>query len=353
MRIALVGLGSRGRFWAETIRRSTDCELIGYVDPDPAALDRAQERFGKRPSFASLAEALAELDGVHALVLATPPETRDPDIAAACAYRLPLLVEKPLALDLEQASCYVEQTEAAGVPLMVGLNFRYLPVTQAYLELLDTGAAGQVEFARLTYERWRDGTLARLNSYPLKMAQPMLWEQSIHHFDLMRFVYRREPVAVYCRSWNPSWTMYADDTNIAALFEFEDNFEVNYQGTWQGGWDDLGFEWRTDGSEGIITQRDMFGALFHAKRADTELTEVDLPPFERWITDTSGLLAAFVRALRGAPLECSGRDHLRSLAMVEACILSAREGGRVEIPPLLERPGTGRNHQTEAERGKP
>ncbi len=29
--------------------------------------------------------------------------------------------------------------------------------------------------------------------------------------------------------------MYQDDTNISALFEFEDGFEISYQGTWQSG----------------------------------------------------------------------------------------------------------------------
>ena len=335
LRLVLVGLGARGNYWAQVIHDSPDCELVAYVDPDPAALDRAREQFGERPAYPSLESALADQSELQALVLATPPETRGTHITAACEAGLPLLVEKPLALDLDVAARYVAQAEAAGVPLMVGLNFRYLPVTQSYLALLDTGAAGRPEFARFTYERWRDGYRPRLNRYPLEMEQPMLWEQSIHHFDLMRFVYRREPVAVYCRSWNPSWTMYRDDTNVSALFEFEGGFEINYQGTWQSGWEDLGFEWRTDGSEGVITQRDMFGDLYHAKRKDSALTAVELPPFERWITDTSGLLEAFVRTLRGEPLECSGRDHLRSLAMVEACIRSAREGRRVEVAPLL------------------
>jgi predicted dehydrogenase len=334
--VILVGLGTRGQHWAQVIRDSPDCEFVAYVDPDPAALENARERFGRLPIYASLDEALAAEDGVEALVLATPPETREPHIAAACQRQLPLLVEKPLALDLAEAARYVELAEASDTPLMVGLNFRYLPVTQAYRKQLESGAAGEAEFGRFTYERWRNGYRPRLNRYPLEMAQPMLWEQSIHHFDLMRFVYRREPIAVYCRSWNPSWTMYQDDTNISALFEFEGGFEVNYQGTWQSGWEPLGFDWRTDGSEGIVIQRDMFGELFHAKRKETALTPVPLPPFEHWITDTAGLLAAFVRGLRGDPLECSGRDHLRSLAMVEACILSARDGRRVEVAPLLE-----------------
>ena len=51
----------------------------------------------------------------------------------------------------------VRIAEAAGLSLMVGLNFRYLAVTQAMMRLLADETVGRPEFARFTYERWRDG----------------------------------------------------------------------------------------------------------------------------------------------------------------------------------------------------
>jgi hypothetical protein len=39
--------------------------------------------------------------------------------------------------------------------------------------------------------------------------------------------------------------------------------------------------------------------------------------------------------LDGKPLQCSGRDHLISLAMVAACDISSREGRLVRINELL------------------
>jgi predicted dehydrogenase len=338
LRILLVGLGARGAFWAEVINRSPDCELIGYVDPSPEALKRARERFGDRPTFVDLDEALAAVEGVEALVLATPPEGRERQIRAACELKLPLLVEKPLALSLEEAATYVRLAEEASVPLMVGLNFRYLAVTEETVRLLQRGVVGRPEFARFTYERWRDGYRPRLNKYPLTMVHPMLWEQSIHHFDLMRFVYEAEPEWAYCKTWNPSWSMYDDDTNVSAIFTFTDNLVVNYQGTWQSGWQEPHFEWRTDCTEGILTQGDQFGELSHAQLHDSALTPVPLPPHEQWVTDTSGVLRAFVSNLVGGqPLECSGRDHLKSLAMVEACIVSSESGRAVDVQAILER----------------
>ncbi len=336
LRIILAGVGVRGRYWAEVINRSPRCEIAAYADPNPDACEHAVVAFGDHPVFASAEEALAVLPDANALILANPPIGRESQIRAAIERSVPMLIEKPLALSLSEAAHLVSLAEAAGVPLMVGLNFRYLAVTQATKALLERETVGQPEFARFTYERYRDGHRPDLNKYPLTMAHPMLWEQSIHHFDLLRFVYGQEPVFVQCQTWNPSWSMYADDTNVAAIIKFDGGMIVNYQGTWQGNWNTPHFEWRTECTDGIISQREQFGALHYAQRDDAQLTPVDLPPHETWITETARLLDAFVRSVvDGAPLECSGRDHLISLAMLEACIQSSTQQRSVPISDVL------------------
>ncbi len=334
--ILLAGLGVRGTYWAEVIARSQRCEIAAYADPNPEARSRAITRFGEKPAFETVEEAIATLENIGALVLANPPIGRESQIQAAAEKNIPMLIEKPLALDLEEAAALVEIAEKAHVPMMIGLNFRYLAVTIETRHLLQSAMVGQPQFARFTYERWRDGHRPDLNKYPLTMAHPMLWEQSIHHFDLMRYVYEQEPVTVQCQTWNPSWSMYDDHTNVAALFTFDGGMIVNYQGTWQGNWANPHFEWRTDCTEGIISQRDQFGDLYYAKRDELELTHRALPPHERWITETTGLLDAFLDAvMEGAPLQCSGRDHLMSLAMVAACIQSSATSTGVSLSSVL------------------
>lgn len=336
MKIALAGLGVRGKYWAEVITRSNRCEIVAYIDPNPAACIRMIEQYGAHPTFSSVESALASIEDVDALILANPPIGRESQIAAAVSRSIPMLIEKPLALDLEESERLVGIAEAANVPLMVGLNFRYLAVTRETRELLKAEIVGKAEFGRFTYERYRDGNRPDLNKYPLTMDQPMLWEQSIHHFDLMRFIYGQEPVLIQAQTWNPSWSMYESDANVAAIITFDQGMIVNYQGTWQSGWAEPHFEWRTDCTAGVISQQHQFGELFYAKHNDPTLTPVELPPHEMWITETTGLLEAFTdTVLDGASLECSGRDHLMSLAMVQACAISSREARSVSIKELL------------------
>jgi predicted dehydrogenase len=331
LRFILVGLGARSRIWRRVIAEHPDCRLVGVVETDA---DRLASALAEMPDVAggpSLEDVAGRVDADVAL-LCTPPAGRHAQVAAACRADLAILAEKPLADSLADAEAHVAAAARAGVPLAVGLNFRYLAVTKALKELFAPDRLGPPEFGRFTYERWRDGRLPHLNRYPLTMSQPMLWEQSIHHFDLMRYVYDADPVRISARTFNPSWSMYEGDANVGALITFIGGVEVTYQGTWAGNWQKMGFEWRTECRRGVALQQEMFGALGYALRDDPALTTVPLLAEEPWVDDARGLLEDFVGHFRdGTPLPCPGTDHLISLRMVEACIQASAGAGTVEL----------------------
>lgn len=330
LRFVLVGLGARSRVWRRVLGEHPECRVVGFVETDPARLAAALAEVPGAVGGSSLEEVAGAADADVAL-LCTPPAGREAQVTAACAAGLAILAEKPLADSVAAAEACVAVAATAGVPLAVGLNFRYLGVTRA-LKSLFADRVGRPEFGRFTYERWRDGRLAHLNRYPLTMAHPMLWEQSVHHFDLMRFVYDDEPALISARTFNPSWSMYEGDANVSALITFRSGVEVTYQGTWAGNWRTMGFEWRTECRRGIAVQKDMFGDLSYALRDDPELTPVPLPEEEPWVDDAGRFLGDFVRHLRdGAPLPCPGTDHLSSLRMVDACIRSAVSEAAVRL----------------------
>ncbi len=337
LHIVLAGLGVRGTYWADVITRSNRAEIAAYADPNRAMIDRARARFGEYPAFPSTEEALEAIPEVGGLILANPPIGRESQVRAAIERGIPMLIEKPLALDVTEAAHLVSIAEAAQVPLMVGLNFRYLPVTTATMKLIADDTIGKPVFARFTYERYRDGNRPDLNKYPLTMDQPMLWEQSIHHYDLMRYVYGQEPIMVQCQTWNPPWSMYQSDANVAAIITFDGGMIVNYQGTWQSNWQKPHFEWRTECTGGIISQQEQFGNLHFAHHYDENLSRINLPNHEIWVSETIGLFEAFVdTVVENQQLQCSGRDHLMSLAMLEASIRSSQEGRGVTIDEIFQ-----------------
>ncbi|MGZ9810854.1 Gfo/Idh/MocA family protein [Pseudoroseicyclus sp. H15] len=334
LRVVVIGLGARARTWLRVLGAHPGVVVTGLADPSPEARDAARAAF-PQAALAEDAAGLARIAEADAALLVTPPGGRAAQIDACLGAGWDILAEKPLADSVAEAARFVALAEAAGRMLLVGLNFRYLPVTVAYRAALDERRVGAPEFGRFLYERWRNGRLPHLNRYPLTMDHPMLWEQSVHHFDLMRHVYRAEPARIDARTWNPSWSMYRGDANVSALIEFEGGLHLTYQGTWAGGVDRLDFDWRTDCTEGVLVQREMMGGLCAARRDEGSYTPVATAHHEPWITDAAALLDMAVRAFTGTgPAECTGRDHLNSLLMLEACIRSSHRGGPVEMAEL-------------------
>lgn len=331
MRFIHAGLGNRGTMWAELIAAHPVAGHAAVVDPDPAHLARFAARWPGVPAFATLQQALAAVRA-DAVLLATPPDGHLQQCRLAFAAGMPVLAEKPLALDPEEAREIVALAERHSLPLSVGLNFRYLPVTQAKKRLLAEGRFGVPGFGQMTYQRNRDGRAPHLNKYPLTMRHPMMLEQTIHHLDLIRFVHGREVLRVACRTWNPPWSMYAHDSNVACLLTLEGGVEVSYLGTWTGGWDQLRFEWRTDAPGGVVIQRQLFSDLAVAATGAAALTPIELPPCVPFRDDTRALLDDFVAAVAaGTSPPCEGRDHLRTLDVCFAAIRAAETGCSVEL----------------------
>ncbi|MCX7323361.1 MAG: Gfo/Idh/MocA family oxidoreductase [Hyphomicrobiales bacterium] len=339
MKFLLVGLGNRGGMWADIVAAHPAAALCGAVDIDPARRDAFATRHQAVPLFADLETGLRR-SGAEAVLLVTPPDGHLAQAEAIAAAGLPLLAEKPLAANLAEAAAIVRLMERAQLPLTVGLNFRYLPVSRAIRDLVAGGTLGRPGFGQFTYQRNRDGLRPGLNRYPLTMRHPMMLEQSIHHLDLLRFAYGREPETVTCRSFNPPWSMYAHDANVACLIGFEGGLEASYFGTWSGGWDALQFEWRTDCADGVIIQRQLFSDLAMARKGDAALTPVQLPDARAFIDDSRALLDAFIDAVAAkGPAPCDGCDHLRSLSLCFAAIEAHETGRTVALPDFHARHG--------------
>jgi predicted dehydrogenase len=326
-KVLLVGLGTRGRHWARVIAENSGAGLIAGVDPSADAVTTLREKLPalEFPTRTDLIATLEEFQP-EVVVLSTPPELHLSQITACAERGIPVLCEKPLALDADTARACVEVAERHGIHLGIGMNFRYLETTRASRECIVGGKLGQVGFGRITYWRYRDGKRPLLNKYPLTMDQPMLLEQSIHHLDLARFIYDSEVVKVWGRTTNPPWSMYRSDATVAAWLEFGNGVELQYFGTWMGTNGKNEFQWRTDGSEGMLFQRDIFAGLEFWAHGATNPEEIPLKPQEDFVDDTRGLLEDFLCAVRGeASTYPTGRDHLMTMALTLACHESSKQ----------------------------
>ena len=340
VRTVLVGLGARGKKWARVLHDEEQCQTVGYVDLAEANLEWAQSMYEAQPEscYEDMEQALQELKPDF-VVLATPPMDRFREVMKVFEHGAHLLSEKPLSLDFDEGVRMVQAAEEAKLAFAVGLNLRYQHCVTKAREILQSRVIGAPRFGGYTYWRNRDGYSPELNRFPLSMRQPMLYEQTIHHIDEIRFVYDAEVERLMCRCWNPPWSSYRDDATVMARFEMTGELPVNYFGTWAGHTKVDQFLWRTDCDDGALFQYEFFEDLRIVRGSEGDTVEqVPLPKQELLVDDTRAMVSQYLRELSEGNLnpEPQAREHLKTFGIIAACEESNSSGRPVEMAEFFD-----------------
>lgn len=343
LRILQVGMGGWGRSWAEELLKYPDLShTVGYVDVEPEMLRLLRRDVGIAEAFcfASLQEALVATDAEAVLVTTALPG-HAPVAIEALEAGLHVLVEKPIAPTIADARRMIEAAEKSGRTLMVSQNYRFYPAAQAAARLVREQVLGPVGSVSVQFRKY--GNTADPAKHPhYRIAQPLLLDMSIHHFDLMRFVLGAEPVSVSCVTSNPPWSRFAEPAAGVAAVRLGDGVTVAYEGSWVSSgpptlW---GGEWRIECELGSIewTGRDDLTQDSERVRirrlGKKEPEEVELAPLEKF--DRPGSLQEFRDAiLEGRSPATSGEANLGTLALTLATIEASVTGRPQDVQELL------------------
>jgi predicted dehydrogenase len=153
LRIGLVGYGFGGRvFHAPLIAGVPGCVLAGVVTRSQTRRIEVAETYPGLPLFDSVAD-LAE-SGVDAIVVCTPAATHTAVTDDVVQRGIPVVCDKPFALDAEAARRTVELAERAGVLVTAYQNRRWDSDMLTVRRLLDAGELGEVRRFESAFERW-------------------------------------------------------------------------------------------------------------------------------------------------------------------------------------------------------
>lgn len=139
VRFAVAGAGLIGRRHVEAIGIAQGAAVSAIVDPAPGAADYAQG-LGV-PHFATL-EACLEARVCDGVFLATPNQIHVAGALSCVEAGVPVLVEKPLDVDLAAARHLIDRAEAAGVPVLTGHHRRHNPLIAAARAAIEAGEIG-------------------------------------------------------------------------------------------------------------------------------------------------------------------------------------------------------------------
>jgi predicted dehydrogenase len=117
LRIALCGLGSMGKAHLRVMQSNPLVTVAAIVDPSPQGRSVSTQLGVSHYEHLQDALATANLDGV---ILATPNVMHVPQALECLQVNLPVLVEKPIADQIDEAKQLVHLSNKTGVPVLIG-----------------------------------------------------------------------------------------------------------------------------------------------------------------------------------------------------------------------------------------
>jgi predicted dehydrogenase len=379
--VGVVGLGVAALYaHLPALADTSEFELIAACDRDPAKLAHVRQRWPVAHLSTDINEFLA-VAGLHAVIIATPPDSHYDIARAAISRGKHVLSEKPLARSVVECKTLVGLAARNNVCLMVGHEKRFHPTMEKIRALLEGGEIGKPYYCgvhwasnakmdpdhlvpdgfRPGYEwRWRNPTV----------GGGIVQDHLPHYGDLMRYWMQIDPVAIYAQTYNvardllkwPADESVWEDMGLVVV-RFSNGFTLRFetgtvgrslsplwaQGSGIGEWTEYGY---VLGSEGQLlfdllpwdSSENGRIAVWRLKAATTAgvgWSYIEQPEPKRLRGSPAGAahamfagqLREFAKAITGLPHRgATGEDGTLSLAMVECAYESARTHRECPLP---------------------
>jgi len=215
----LVGCGSIGKVFAEAVGEIEGMDMVAFCSRTKAKADRYCETYHGEYSTTN-AQDIIDDPSIDAVYITTWHDSHaDLCIRAARAGKH-ILVEKPLALTVEECQTIGRAVEESGIKLMVAFKMRYYDMILKAKELIPNPVMVTMQ---MMDNRWPDDFWA---SDPITGGGNVL-SQGCHSCDILRFVAGRDPVEVYAAGKN-YYTSTGVIDNLSATFRFEGGIAGNW-----------------------------------------------------------------------------------------------------------------------------
>ena len=339
IRLGIVGLGSIGVQHAREAARASRIDVVAVFDTNQKV---------SRDLGASLAatsypsyEALLDRPDIDAVLLSVPNYLHRDLALQAAARGKHVLLEKPLAITMQEASDIVSGCQRHGVALSVNFSFRHLARVRLAKRLIDDGALGDITgIQSLVYsfrERgyWHGARSASADDWRTskqKAGAGFFFMNLCHVIDYLYYMTGLRASRVYCEHGTlGSPTEVDDSVSISCRF---DNGSI---GSIAGSCIRRGSNQADDrvwGSHGTLTIDDQAIRVHSTRVVDGrrpgKTHKISIAPKAGWIEEWLNEFAGAVR--EGRPPAITGRDGWENLAFITTALRSMEERRSLDVP---------------------
>lgn len=216
IRFALIGCGAIANKHVTAIKRIKNAEVVGGFDINPETANSFEKRH-HIPTFVSI-EEMANKTNLDVFNILTPSGLHAKNILELIPFNKHFVVEKPLALRLDQIDQIIERCDARGIKIFVVQQNRFNPPIKKLKEALDKGRFGKLVLGTVRV-RW-----CREQAYYDQKSWRGTWEydggvftnQASHHIDMLIWL-MGEVESVLAKTATRLVNIEAEDTGVAIL----------------------------------------------------------------------------------------------------------------------------------------
>jgi myo-inositol 2-dehydrogenase/D-chiro-inositol 1-dehydrogenase len=187
MRVGVVGVGRLGSLFARALADHPDVDGLALAGSRPGSARGLADEL----DATAFDDASDVFESVDAVVIAASTSAHASLVGQAASAGIPAFCEKPLALDLPSTDRMVGQVDAAGTDLQVGFQRRFDPGYRKAMELVQSGALGDIYLVRAASH-----DPAPSPPEFIATSGDLYLDLVIHDFDAVRFVTGQQIVTV-------------------------------------------------------------------------------------------------------------------------------------------------------------
>ena len=198
MRYAMLGCGMMGQEHLRNMAMLPEIEVAAIFEPDAAMRAKSHALAPGAALLPTLESLLAHPD-LDALVITSPNHFHTGQLEAIFAARsVPVLVEKPVATNLDEVARLRTLASHAPAAVWTAMEYRYMPaITRFVQEAHSAKATGELTMLAIREHRYpflhKVGDWNRFN----RNTGGTLVEKCCHFFDLMRLVMGANPIRLF------------------------------------------------------------------------------------------------------------------------------------------------------------
>jgi len=203
LRLGVAGLGRAFSVMLPTFTRHPAVKLVAAADTRAEARKRFAEEFSAK-AYDTVAALCAD-PAIDAVYVATPHQFHREHTTQATREGKHLLIEKPMALTLEDCVTIVEAVQKSGVQAVIGHSHSFDAPVRHLRSLLDSGAFGKVRMINaLNYTDYLYRP-RRPEELDTSKGGGAVFNQAAHQVDIVRLIAdaRVKSVRTVTGSWDP------------------------------------------------------------------------------------------------------------------------------------------------------